>query len=375
MMSLMHNRSSVALFRYASRHLAGAGIALLLIHSPIRAEASQAPMIAPRAGPLPAGNGFDLRPKIRRSVSGLACPDQGRGRCLIVFDEGVEARFAELGEDVLKPLPGAVHLLLRSGELDAEGAATDGRHFYVTGSHSVKRGDCSSNADSRHVVRFPVEAVASRRAPNADAGSTTPPGYEVTRRLWDIMLAEPLLKNHVGKCLGSLPPKDKPKLQGGRGVNIEGLAIKEGRLFFGFRGPAVGGTAVILSLDADALFNGNAARATAAKIRVGEGRGVRDLQSVRDGILMLIGPDDDREGDKAAWEIALWDGRPANNAEIHPRPLARLDLSGVRMRPDCDKDLKPEAMAVRRESERLYHVVVLSDGMCDGGALLFDVPR
>ena len=71
------------------------------------------------------------------------------------------------------------------------------------------------------------------------------------------MASLPELKDHVGDnmCLGTEAPEEGPH-PGKRGVNIEGLAIKGGRLFFGFRGPAVDGTAKILAVDADALFSG-----------------------------------------------------------------------------------------------------------------------
>ena len=59
---------------------------------------------------------------------------------------------------------------------------------------------------------------------------------------------------------------------------------------------------------------------------------------------------------------------------VQPRLLAALDLSGVTLR-QCDKELKPEAITVLEETPTAYQLLVLSDGLCDGGPLAFTVPR
>ena len=114
------------------------------------------PVIKPDSGPWDSGAGFhfDLGKKklqkTRQSVSGMACNlDAIRQRiCLMAFDEGAQARYAYVGNKVLTIDAEPVVLRASTGELDAEGAATDGRYFYVTGSHSAKRGDCASNPGS-----------------------------------------------------------------------------------------------------------------------------------------------------------------------------------------------------------------------------------
>lgn len=49
-------------------------------------------------------------------------------------------------------------------------------------------------------------------------------------------------------------------------------------------------------------------------------------------------------------------------------------LSGVKLR-QCDKELKPEAMMVLEETPVAYKLLVLSDGLCDGGPLAFTLAR
>jgi hypothetical protein len=341
---------------------------------------AELPLVKPEGGPMSADEGFVFATKpqkTRRAVSGVACPElQSSSRprfCLVVFDEGVEARYATIGTNSYVPDPDRVVLRASAGELDAEGAATDGRYFYVTGSHSPKRGTCENNPDSRHVLRLPMDAKTGRalRARNESLVRKRDSGD-----LWTIMASLPAFKGHVGdrKCLGTEPPDDAPNLKGQRGANIEGLAVKNGRLFFGFRGPAQYGETIILSVDAKAFFARRHAKPVVTRIMVGERRGIRDLEAVPEGILILAGPDDDASSEGVGWIIGLWDGKYAAENVVEPKWFARLDLDGVKKR-ECDKELKPEALTLLEKPTDHYRVLILSDGMCDGGPLTFKIPR
>lgn len=338
------------------------------------------PLVAAEGGPWDAGPGFDLEKKTRRALSGIACPANASGQklCLAVFDEGGEARHLVIGDGSYAVDNEPVILLPGDVELDLEAAAADDGFYYVAGSHSAKRKDCANNPHSRHVMRLRVDPATGRvlRDPVGDPNGALA-GHADSGRLWAVMADEAGLKDHVGDhmCLGTEPPEEGPHPAGKRGVNIEGLAIKDGRLFFGFRGPAIDGTTKILSIGADALFGGADSVPKLSTIMVGTGRAVRDLQAVSDGILVLAGPDDDEANQDAGWVVARLDARDVDMPDSRPRPLARLDLSSVAMR-SCDKELKPEALAVvgDRPGEP-YRVVVFSDGMCDGGPLGFTIPR
>lgn len=360
---------------------------------------TQLARINPASGLWDSGGGFrfDLGKKkllkIRQSVSGIACNlyAQQQRVCLIVFDEGIEARYAVVGNGVLTANPEPIALRAGNGakggelkskldaELDAEAAATDGRYFYVTGSHSAKRNDCSSNPASRHVIRFRVDP-ATGRALRSPAGALA--DLADTGRLWDIMQLQPALQAHVGEqqCLGSEPPPKAKNadrsLQGRQGVNIEGLAIRDGRLYFGFRGPALNGVAYALTVDADALFSSGDVKAQLTALALGPNRGIRDMVAVSNGLLLLAGPDDSPANQGVSWTVSWWDGRtaPGSPAVIKPKLLATLDLSAVRLRA-CDAELKPEAITVLAETPQAYELLVLSDGLCDGGPMRFTVPR
>ncbi|MDB5894162.1 MAG: hypothetical protein JWQ88_1693, partial [Rhodoferax sp.] len=332
------------------------------------------PRVAPAGGIWPAGDGFAFQgkgKKTRRAVSGIACaPDASNRRvCLLAFDEGVTMRFARIEDRQLRP-EGPPLVLGREGdELDAEGAATDGRYFYVTGSHAVKRGDCQANPASQHVLRI------------ARDGRTG-------------MAAAPLAVQDGGSLLPlvrSLPPFDGPAMRGAclgeGGIDIEGLAVWRGRLFFGLRGPTgPEGAAYIVSLEADAFFAGSDARPEVRRVVVGAGRGIRDMVAVQDGLLLLAGPDDATAHSGLPWQLLLWrtgsqetspvvPSSPKGPATpVFPQALAELDLSGVKLR-GCDKEAKPEAITVLAETPARYQVLVLSDGLCDGGPMAFDIDR
>lgn len=326
------------------------------------------PSMAPIGKAWPAGAGFqfaDAEKKTRRSVSGIACaPNAAHASvCLLAFDEGMEARFAEIGAGKLVPLPGGVRFAVPGKELDAEAAATDGRFFYVAGSHAVKRSDCEANPSSRYVLRF-ARDPATGRALAAAAGGDLPAGYQHTTRLLALMQANAQLRDSLreGRCLGA------------GGMDIEAMALRDGRLHFGLRGPTDGGHAYIASVDADALFGQADAALQVARVPVGAKRGLRDMAPASRGMLLLAGPDDHRDSAEAGWSIVMWNDSPAPGQPAETRTLATLDLSKVGLS-KCDKETKPEALAVLAETATSYRVLVLSDGMCDGGPLVFDIPR
>lgn len=359
--------------------------ALMLLGLPalLQTTAGAAPaepeVITPQAEPLDAGTGFfftEKPKKTRQSLSGIACPgiSPAPALCLAVFDEGVEARYLTIEAGAIKPDQEVVSLIPGGGELDAEAAATDGQFYYVTGSHAAKRKDCKTNPASRHLIRLPIDPATGRARRDGEGKlvKTSDNGA-----LWTLMASLPDLKDHVGDamCLGTEPPEEAPNLKGKRGVNIEGLAVQDKRLFIGFRGPALDGTAKILSITAGTLFDGGDHGAKLTTIAVGEGRAVRDLLAVSDGLLVLAGPDDDSKNEGKDFVVLRWDGKDSGGAIVVPTPLAKLDLSGVKLR-RCDDEIKPEGLAVLvdKPGER-YQAVVFSDGMCDGGALRFSIPR
>lgn len=349
-------------------------VALPLILSSLHGVAADPPALRPQAGPLDAGVGFAFARKseeTRQALSGIACPavPNAPGLCLAVFDEGGEARYVTIEGKSIRPNAERVVLIPGKIELDGEAAATDGTFYYVVGSHSAKRGKCKSNPESRHLIRFRLDPETGRGKRGNDGALVD---FTDTGALWTLMRRVTGLKEHVGEgmCLGTTG-------DGKNGVNIEGMAVRDGRLFFGFRGPVGKDGARILSIDARALFEGGDADPKLSTVALGKGRSIRDLIAVSDGILVLAGPDDDEDNEKRGFTVSRWNSQ---NGKDNLKPLATLDLDGVPRR-NCSekikrKEIKPEALAVLDDRPgQPYQAIVFSDGLCDGGALRFSIPR
>lgn len=313
-----------------------------------------------------AGDAFK-KDKKRLGVSGFACAPAGSGLCLLATDEGREAAFVHLTEGKLDYIRQVD--LRGDGEADAEGVATDGTYFYVVGSHAVKRKSCDSNAASREVYR--IEQSGDAKAKFARAKYP----------LWRVLQGFPALAPHAveGACLGSAAPVEAPQKKGLKGVNIEGVAAVGGRLFFGFRGPSFCGSAIIVSVDAKALFEGDAANLSPAlfNVDVGEKRGLRDLAVLGGEIYALAGPDDDNA--RVDYSVIELKGL-AGGAKPAPHELARLDLSGTKDLEEKDEEgvkqpLKPEALYFIPSASTKLRALVLSDQGMDGAPLVFDIPR
>jgi hypothetical protein len=300
--------------------------------------------------------------KKRRSLSGIACPapSESPRLCIAAFDEGGEARYVIVGPTGFTPQQGSITLRDDDKEVDAEGAARDGSIVYITGSHSPKRGPpCKVHEHSRHVYRFKVDVVT---------GLAVSAPEDAKKRLW-----KALQKSKLGKFVEDDECHN-------HAVNIEGLAAKAGDLFFGLREPSKDKTAYIVKVGADALFGTADLDLDIYQFDVGGGRGIRDLLAVPEGVLMLLGPDDDEGNKKVSWRIALWDRDGLPSKIIEPKLLAQLDLEGLNPN-ECgdnknkDGDLKPEAMTMLGGGADFYRLLILSDGMCNGGPLSFRIQK
>ncbi|MBY5560568.1 hypothetical protein [Rhizobium leguminosarum] len=99
------------------------------------------------------------------------------------------------------------------------------------------------------------------------------------------------------------------------------------------------------------------------------------MASIDGGILLLFGPDDGNRD--VGWSIGLWKvGEEADRkAPVNTIDLGPLDPSEAK-RAQCDKEVKPEGMAILTShaegSGEVYRLAIFSDGMCDGGPMIVD---
>lgn len=287
-------------------------------------------------------------------LSGLASVD-GR-HCLVASDELIAVQVGQLDPETGRITAGAMVSLgnaagKKKAEIDIEGVAADpaGRTYYVTGSHGVgkKKGDVQ--AERYAVYKVPVDPATGAVRREEIRKSSLRPWMERTPE-WAAHLGQPLQHN---------------------GLNIEGLAFADGKLYFGLRGPNVEGHAFVIEVGADALFSGAAVEPVVHRLPLGAGRGVRDLVACRDGFLFIAG-NASAEASKAF---------PVSEAR---QPDTRFQLGwwrpGTTPSVEWIGDLtagegKAEALLVLEDAGVHIDVVCLFDGAPDGGATAYRLNR
>jgi hypothetical protein len=260
-----------------------------------------------------------------QDLSGIACISDRF--CLIGADEGREVQVVELSRQArtLRVLE-TISLLPSGDEIDIEAIAAEGDCYYITGSHGIskKRGEHQGNRF--RIFRLRVDPATGR------------PGKPISldvASLADLLRGDPVLGEYFGKPLQQ------------RGVNIEGLAVREGRLFVGLRGPNLQGDAFVIEVRADDVFGGKPRPPyTLHRLRLGTGVGIREIVAAKTGFLVIGGnassePSEqftesvDYEEDRE-FTLFAWDGRNPDVHRIGPIP----DVRG-----------KAEAMTILEETE------------------------
>jgi Protein of unknown function (DUF3616) len=295
--------------------------------------------------------------KKSKDVSGLACAAANFPRlCLVVDDESQSAQvvIVEDGEIVAGD---TIRLIddVHDGkplELDGEGVAFADNHFYVVGSHGHPR-DKDRNLDP---VRDAAKIAASIRASsqvirvriepatvNSDGELAAMLEVKRSAELRMILLAEPALKPFIDKRLDE------------NGLTIEGVAVREGRLYAGLRAPSLDDNrAAVISVDLGALFDGHASDSRLHLLQLGPGRGVRDLAIDGRDILVLAGPSAEEAGE---YSVYRWDSGEQTKLL---GTLASLPGEG-------GIPLKPEVILPLDSDDTGLRVLVLFDGAKEGG--------
>ena len=242
---------------------------------------SVAEMLAPAATEWKVQPKFKKSDEARTNLSGAACvpTEPPFTSCLIVNDQKKYAQFFAIEGTTI--VPGAVIRLAGEevdGDPDAEGAAYADGFFYVTGSHGRSRHGDEANDSS--YARVPL---SGRQGRPADRRSSLPMNRSsASHRRGDC--ARPSCK-----VPSSSDFYNQPLDEGG--VNIEAIAVKDGRMYLGLRGPSVDRHALILSVDAGAVFTEDQdLAASVERLQLGDDAGIRDLAPVRDGVLVLVRP-------------------------------------------------------------------------------------
>jgi len=276
----------------------------------------------------------------RKDLSGIAFVSPTRG--LIGADESGAVQAIELSRaDRTLVVLGGVSLLGSGEEIDIEGIAAEGDCYYIVGSHGVAK-KTGEHQDKRYkICRLPVSPTT---------GMTVADARPDVASLAGILEADPTLGPYFGKPLQK------------KGVNIEGLAIRGGRLFVGLRNPNIKGYAFVVEVGADDVFaNLDHPAYTLHRLMLGAGLGIREIVAARSGFLLIAGnagsePSDafpkaqDYEKGRDYW-LWWWDGKGSAVHRIGAIP---------------NPPGKAEAMAILDETADGATVLILFDGPKDG---------
>lgn len=229
-------------------------------------------------------------------------------------------------------------------ELDIEGVAFSPteKAYFATGSHALARKKKVVEASRSGVFKLPVSAEGEPRPEKVEQTS-----------LRGALQADPVLGPFVDK-----DPENN-------GVDIEGLAEVDGRLFFALRAPSLNGKGFIVETTVQALFlkGGPTPKLIRHELAYGEGQGAREIVALNEGgFLILTGPSgsDDEPSSAATGAFWLWAGPGATAEKVS-------ELTGV--------PAKAEAVLLYTQSANELQGVLFFDGEKDGGPMGFRLHR
>jgi hypothetical protein len=274
----------------------------------------------------------------RNNISGAACADPPLQTCVAVNDVSKFAQFFRTSGTTI--VPGGVVGIPDTAPVSnprAEGAAHDSRFFYIVTSR-VREPAPGVTDTSYLIVRFPVDTV---RPPTGAVA-----GLEVSEKFRNALATGIAIPQIAGQQL--IRPD----------ADIAGIAVKNDVVHLGFRAPVISGKAFIVSVPLQALFGTAPFNPTVRVVALGPNVGIHDLAAVSDGLLILAGPMRDLADRPSLFHF--------NDGTGQVTPIAEM------VEPF---DRKAEGLLLLQEDPEFYRVLVLFDGVPDGGPLEYAAPR
>lgn len=332
-------------------------------------------------GPLPAAGSAEIDPSGSAIHEGEDVSAAAKVGDFLVIGADEEASIQPLhietvgsdenGGPRLKLAAGDPYPIRDSGELDIEGIAYAGHKLYVAGSHSWKREKVDPHdrktlnrplKDNRDRLRADAVIAADEEGNKRNhiyRVALDPVSGEEPEVEEDIELDDVFAEQAVLGPFAALPSKEN-------GIDVEGIAAKDGKLYLGFRGPVLRfGNVPVMRLDFDHQDENELLYVNLA------GRGIREIASVSDGFLIIAGP----VGDSTlSYRLYHWDGKDClpGKREADEPVQGRTTLLGTIPTP-CGA--KAEGLAVLDEDDAHYRVLVFYDGVAGGAPAVFRAHR
>jgi hypothetical protein len=325
---------------------------LVLLAAPACAQPEVFPDVAWTVQPAfgTAGEGRD-------NVSGATClaTPPARTLCLVVNDSTRFAQLFTINGTTIRPGPFiGVTAATSPGTVainpNMEGAANDGRFFYVVTSRG--RTVLTAPVDTDFLVgRFPADSTGSGPTPVPFASGTVP-GLQVSARIRTALTAGIPVPGLAGQRI------DRTNAE------IQGIAVQvnsrgtDATMHLGFRAPVLGGKAFIVSaLVSEVFASSGPLNLTVTPVALGLDVGIRDLGLVADGVLILA----------------------ASNRAVQQRAALFLLKNNGQLKHIADfaepTDRKAEALLVLFDDVEFLALLLMFDGVPNGTPLQYVIPR
>ena len=242
-------------------------------------------------------------------------------------------------------------------EMDIEGLAVEDDTIYVIGSHSAKRVRVKPDKKlKRNRKQFRADKIAAEK--NRAWLYRLVLDDEAQLQDKERISLRKLLREHpVLKPFSAIPSKEN-------GIDIEGIAVADGWLYLGFRGPVLRENYVpVLKLDFDDPEDHEL-----LYVELG-GYGIRAMTRVTDGFLIVAGPVGDGPG---GYPVYHWDGRDVIPGHSRDKPIGQLTRLAELKAP---KEGKAEGITVLQETPTDYECIVVFDGVARGMAQRLRIPK
>jgi hypothetical protein len=273
------------------------------------------------------------------------------------------------------------------GEVDVEGMSYDGNYLWIIGSHSTKRKKIKPDKVERlTTVKFEPNRYFLARVPLA--------GKELCQTYNDLTAAY-LEKNEDGNVLMSALKTDEyfapflaeesvnhPAMPGkDNGFDIEGLAVQDGRLLVGLRGPVLRGIAVMLELEVEEVTPGQLALKPIGSDGQPfkkhfldlEGFGIRDLRWWDEDLLILAGPTMDLDGTITLYRLKDPFDRADNSLTFPGKDLKLMFDIPHGHRTDRAEGITPFPVAQRSDTLLVVYDSPAAERLIDQTGVLADV--
>jgi hypothetical protein len=248
-----------------------------------------------------------------------------------------------------------VVLAADGNEVDIEGIACEGRRVYAVGSHAYVRPKLDKEQSYRK-NRARIERIRYHPSRDLLARFTLQEDGTLSS-IEKVSLRSVIEANPILRPFARIPDKEN-------GVNIEGLAVKQGRLYLGFRAPILRDNYVpVLTCDFDHV---DSAKLLFVNL---DGLGVRDLAATKEGFLILAGPMGNGPG---AYKIFFWNGHDCLPGVRRPDPAGEIkELCRIAH----EDKAHAEGIVITQENESFYEFLICYDGLQNGGIRRFRLSR